>query len=440
MNRRNKNAGVETSHREQTLVASNTTASTAPGAARTPLPYFLGLMFLVSTLNMADRQIMGVVAEPIKNEFGISDTMLGLVGGTAFALVYPTLGLVLARFADRFNRRNILAACLAFWSAMTMLCGVSSGFWTLVLARTGVAAGEAGYAPCTHSLIADSVKPERRSTAFSFLVLGISAGGLVASIVGGLIAEQHGWRAAFLAVGAPGFLVAALVYLTIKEPPRDMSAAPSAQAFAAFGKLMRSPPFLFCVIGSAFHLMVAYGLAAFGVAFFVRTHGMSVGEAAVTLGSAAAIAGALGSLAGGVAGDFLAKRDRRWLAWWPAVTVFLAALIGAPAFLLPGVTFAISAVVAAVFANALYQPATYSLVQSIAGSNERASAAALMIFIQNLAGLGLGPLLVGFLSDALRPAIGVGALGAALALLFLLNIPSAICFLFAGRAWGRGQV
>ncbi|MEE2692595.1 MAG: MFS transporter [Pseudomonadota bacterium] len=423
------------------MTSSDITAPTTESeAGRTPLPYFLGLMFLVSTLNMADRQIMGIVAEPLKNEFGLSDTMLGLVGGTAFALVYPTLGLPLARFADRFNRRNILAACLAFWSAMTMLCGLAPGFWTLAIARTGVAAGEAGYAPCTHSLIADSVKPERRSTAFSFLVLGISAGGLVASVVGGLVAEHHGWRAAFLAVGAPGFLVAALVYLTIKEPPRIASVAPRSSAFAAFGKLIKSPPFLFCVIGSAFHLMVAYGLAAFGVAFFVRVHGMSVGSAAVTLGSAAAIAGAVGSLVGGVAGDFLAKRDRRWLAWWPAATVLIAALIGAPAFFIPGISFAIGAVVAAVFANALYQPATYALVQGVADPSERASAAALMIFIQNLAGLGAGPLIVGLLSDSLQPTFGPQSLGFALACLFLINIPSAVAFFFAGRAWGRGPV
>ncbi|MEQ8177478.1 MAG: MFS transporter [Amphiplicatus sp.] len=418
-------------------VSETTNPTAAPEAARTPLPYFLGMMFLVSTLNMADRQIIGIVAEPLKNEFGLSDTMLGVVGGTAFALVYPTLGLPLARFADRFNRRNILAACLAFWSAMTMLCGLAPGFWTLALARTGVAAGEAGYAPCTHSLIADSVKPENRATAFSILVLGISAGGLVASIIGGLVAQHYGWRAAFLAVGAPGFIVAALVFLTIKEPARAASSGPRAGAFAAFGKLIKSPPFLFCVIGSAFHLMVAYGLAAFGVAFFVRVHGMSVGEAAVMLGGAAAVAGALGSLIGGLTGDFLAKRDRRWLAWWPAATVFVATLIGAPAFLMPAAGFAIAAAVVAVFANALYQPATYALVQGVADPRERASAAALMIFIQNLAGLGLGPLIVGLLSDSMQAALGPRALGVALACLFLLNIPSAIAFFLSGKAWGR---
>lgn len=396
------------------------------------------MMFIVSTLNMADRQIIGIVAEPIKNEFGLSDTMLGLVGGTAFALVYPTLGLPIARFADRFNRRNILAACLAFWSAMTVLCGFASNFLSLALARIGVAAGEAGYAPCTHSLIADSVKPERRASAFSVLVLGISAGGLMASVVGGLVAENYGWRAAFIVLGAPGILVALLIYLTIKEPPRLAAQASRQDAFTAFGKLMKSPPFVLCVVGSAFHLMVSYGLAAFGVAFFVRVHGMSVAQAAVMLGAAAAVAGALGSVVGGLAGDLLAKRDRRWLAWWPAATVLASTAIGAPAFLVPVAGMALVGAIIAVFANALYQPATYALVQGIADPSERASAAALMIFLQNLTGLGLGPLLVGLMSDGFAPALGPQALGIALSILFLLNIPSAIAFYYSGRAWGRG--
>ncbi|WP_375210891.1 spinster family MFS transporter [Hyphococcus sp.] len=408
-------------------------------AAGTSLPYFLGVMFLVSTLNMADRQIIGIVAEPIKNEFGLSDTMLGLVGGTAFALVYPTLGLAIARAADRLNRRNILAACLAVWSAMTMLCGVAPGFWYLAVARTGVAAGEAGYAPCTHSLIADSVSPERRSSAFSVLVVGISAGGLVASLIGGLVAETHGWRAAFMALGAPGLIVSALVYFTLKEPVRLGGAARAGRAVKAFGALMKSPPFLLCVAGSAFHLMVAYGLAAFGIAYFVRAHGMSVGAAAAILGASAAIAGALGSLIGGAAGDFLAKRDRRWLAWWPAVTVFAATFVGVPAFLAQGLVFALIGAVAAVFCNTLYQPASYALVQGVADPQERASAAALMIFIQNLVGLGLGPLVIGLISDALAPSVGVAALGMAIAFSFLFNIPSAIAFYFAGRAWGRAD-
>lgn len=407
-----------------------------PARSGPQLAYFLGLMFLVSTLNMADRQIIGVVAEPIKEEFGLSDTMLGLVGGTAFAVVYPTLGLVIARIADQSNRRNLLAACLAFWSSMTLLCGIAPGFWFLLAARTGVAAGEAGYAPCTHSLIADAVPARLRARAFSVIVLGISAGGLLASVVGGLVAEKFGWRAAFLVLGAPGLVVAALVYFTIKEPPRLVEGGPR-QMMTTFGTLVKSPPFMFCVIGAAFHLMVAYGLAAFAVAFFVRVHGMSVGEAAVILGSSAAVAGALGSVVGGAAGDFLARYDRRWLAWWPAVTVLIAVPVGAPAFLAPGLILGIVGAVAGVFFNGLYQPATYALVQSVADPRERASAAALMIFIQNLAGLGLGPLLVGIASDALAPAYGDRALGIALALLFLLNIPSALAFYISGKSWKR---
>jgi len=401
------------------------------------LPYFLGLMFLVSTLNMADRQIIGIVAEPIKREFGLSDTMLGLLSGTAFALVYPPLGLPIARLADRFNRRNILAACLAFWSAMTLLCGMAANFWSLAAARAGVAAGEAGYAPCTHSLIADHVPPARRAMAFSVLVMGISAGGLLASVVGGAVAQAWGWRAAFIAVGAPGILLAALVALTIKEPPRAAPAGARKGAAAVFGRLLATPAFTFCVMGSAFHLMVTYGGAAWTVAYFVRAHGLELAKAAMMLGIAGAAAGALGSLAGGLIGDRLSVRDRRWLAWWPCVTVLAAAAVGAPAYLTGDLMFAVAGVTVAVFLNALYQPSTYALVQSVADPAERASAAALMIFIQNLIGLGLGPLVVGMTSDALAPTLGPRALGAALALAFGFNLISAGAFWLAGRAWGR---
>jgi len=143
--------------------------STTRQTGLTPLPLFLFLMFLTSTANMADRQVIGIVAEQIKLEFGLSDTMLSLISGTAFALVYPPLGLPLAWLADRRNRRNLLVGCLSFWSAATVACGFAPGFWTLFLARMGVAVGEAGYAPCTHSLIADYTSAERRARAEQFL-------------------------------------------------------------------------------------------------------------------------------------------------------------------------------------------------------------------------------------------------------------------------------
>ncbi|WP_293379580.1 MFS transporter [Phenylobacterium sp. SCN 70-31] len=412
--------------------------STTRQTGLTPLPLFLFLMFLTSTANMADRQVIGIVAEQIKLEFGLSDTMLSLISGTAFALVYPPLGLPLAWLADRRNRRNLLVGCLSFWSAATVACGFAPGFWTLFLARMGVAVGEAGYAPCTHSLIADYTSAERRARAFSVLLLGISAGGLFASVVGGFAAEHYGWRAAFVAVGLPGFLTAIAILWFVKEPLRQQAHVAPPPALQTLKRLLSTPAFTFCITGSAVHLMVTYAKAAWAVAFFMRVHGLSVSEAAILVGSVGAVAGAIGTVAGGIIGDRLAVIDRRWLAWWPAITVLLGFAVGAPAFLTGNLLFAVAGVSVAVFLNALYQPSTYALVQTVAQPRERATAAALMIFIQNITGLGLGPLLTGLLSDRLAPVYGVQSLGYALAAVFGLNIVAAVLYVFSGRAFGRG--
>jgi len=398
--------------------------------------WFLFLMFLVSTLNMADRQIIGIVAEPIKLEFGLSDTLIGLLGGTAFALVYPPLGLPIARLADRFNRRNILAICLATWSGMTMLCGLATGFWWLAAARAGVAAGEAGYAPTTHSMIADRVSEKRRSSAFAVLVTGISAGALLATVAGAYVSQHYGWRMAFVALGVPGLIVALLVMTTVAEPARR-AAVKTTSAWAAYRKLLASKPFVWCVSASALHLMVTYAVGAWGIVWFVRFHQMGLARAGLILGGLAAIAGVLGSLAGGLIGDRLGRIDRRWLAWWPAVTVFIAAFVGCAAFLTSDVRWAIAGATLAVFLNALYQPSSYALIQNVADPAERASAAAMMIFVQNLIGLGLGPLLVGVASDVLAPSLGVRSLGMAMAAIFLVNILAAGAYYVAGRAYGR---
>jgi predicted MFS family arabinose efflux permease len=395
--------------------------------------WLLFLMFLVSTLNMADRQIISVIAEPVKHAFGLSDTMLGLLGGTAFALVYPPLGLPIARLADRFSRRDILAACLTIWSLATAACGMAASFGMLLVARIGVAAGEAGYAPTSHSLIADSVDERHRSMAFATLVTGISVGTFVASAGGGFVAQHFGWRWAFAAIGLPGLLVAILVRATLREPIR--TTPPSrATVWSVYRRLLSNRAFSWCIGGSALHLIVSYGLGAWAIVWFVRGHGLSLATAGAALGGLGAVAGMIGGLAGGAIGDWLARRDRRWLGWWPAITVILAAVVGAPAFLTGNVALAIGGVTAAVFLNALYQPSTYALVQGVADPGERASAAALMIFAQNLVGLGIGPLAIGAASDTLTPTLGKGALGIAIAAIFVFNLAAAYAFWRAAAA------
>jgi predicted MFS family arabinose efflux permease len=389
-------------------------------------------------MNMSDRLLIGIVAEPVKHEFGLSDSLFGLLSGTVFAFVYPPLGLPIARLADRFSRKGILAICLMLWSVMTLICGLTSRFWMLVVARAGVAAGEAGYAPASHALITDMVAPRRRASALSVLVLGIAAGGLLASVVGGWVAQHYGWRAAFLVIGAPGVVIAFLVAFTIRDPERTKPASVQT-AFSAYKHLLADPVYTFCILGSALHLMVAYGLAAWSIAFFVREHGLTLAVAGAAVGGAAAIAAGVGGGLGGVIADWLGVRDRRWLAWWPCVTVLVAALTGPPAFLLRDTTMAVVLLTITTFLNSLYMPATYALVQSVADPRGRATAAAMMIFVQNFIGLGFGPLAIGMASDFLMPHVGVKSLGYALALVFVLNGIAAALYFYSGLKWTRGE-
>lgn len=397
---------------------------------RSPTFYFLTMVLFVSAFNMADRLLIGILAEPIKTEFGLSDTMMGLLGGTAFALVYPPLGLPIAALADRLNRKNILALCLGVWSAATACSAFVTGYWQLVTARLLVAAGEAGFVPPTHSLIADYISEKRRARAFSIIAAGAALGSLIANVGGGALADAYGWRVAFGALGGAGVALAVLVAFTLKEPPRI--ATKSAIKRTGIFALLRNPAFTFCVLASAFHLMYMYAVATWTAAFYIRVFDLTLLQAGALIGLGGAVATALGAIVGGFAGDWFAARDRRWLAFWPAVTVAVAAPLGAIGYLVGEFWPAFVALLVAAFANALYQPSTYALVQGEVRADSRATAAALMIFVQNLLGLGLGPLVVGALSDALTPQLGEGALAAALGCANILNVIAAVLFVFAG--------
>lgn len=417
-------------------------AASAGESARSPLPYFLALVLFVSAFNLGDRLLLGIVAEPIKREFGLSDTMMGLLSGTAFALVYPPLGLPLAWLSDRFNRKNILAGCLALWSGMTALTGFAGGFAHLLAARIGVAVGEAGFVPPTHSLITDYVSEGRRARAFSIIAAGAAVGSLMANVGGGYLSQEYGWRAAFLFMGVPGLVLALLIAFTLKEPPRLM--APRAHAPAPARKsvligLLLNPVFGLCVMGSAFHLMYQYAAAAWSAAYYIRSFEVSLLEAGLLIGIGGALATGLGGVAGGFVGDWFAGKNRRWLAWWPALSVALAIPFGVAGFVMGDIRLVVASLMLSTFLNALYQSSTYALVQLQVDGNGRATAAALMIFVQNLLGLGIGPIAVGAASDALSDGQGVGALGVAMAGANLFNLIAVLLFIGAGAAMPKWQ-
>ena len=290
---------------------------------------------VVYIFNFIDRSILGILVEPIKQDLGVSDTMMGFLGGIAFATFYTVLGIPIARLADRGSRRNVLSVCLALWSAATALCGFAANFFHLLLARIGVAVGEAGGSPPSHSMISDMFPPRRRATALSIYALGIPIGTMLGNLGGGWINEAFDWRTAFMVVGAPGILLALIVRFTLREPPRgaaegltlsDGDAPPVAEVFR---HLWSRRSFRYMAIGGSLHAFVGYGVGYWIPAMFNRSHGIGTAEMGMVL-FYLGFASIIGTLTGGYFGDLLGARDKRWYLWLPG----LATLISVPIQLL----------------------------------------------------------------------------------------------------------
>lgn len=375
--------------------------------------YVLALLTLGYVFNFVDRQVMTILIEPIKMEFGASDTQMGLLSGLAFALFYATLGIPVARLADRWSRRNVLAISMTTWSAVTALCATATGFWHLLLLRIGVGIGEAGGTPPSQSLLADYFPPEKRAFAQGILATAPNIGILVGLFGGALIAEAYGWRSVFLVFGIPGVLLAILIQLTIKEPLKVTASASEEGAglFSTLGNIFRLPSFAHIMVGVGFTGIAGYGLGVWSPSFLVRVHNMSLVDAGLYLGLIGVFGGGLGTISSGLLVDRLARRDKRWQLWLPAIGIFLALPTQLAFLLWPAehrlvmgdvdVPFAlVFMALSAVFASFWIAP-SYAAVQNLVPQYWRTQASALMLLAINLLGMGLGPLLVGLLSDLL---------------------------------------
>lgn len=375
--------------------------------------YVLALLTLGYVFNFVDRQVMTILIEPIKMEFGASDTQMGLLSGLAFALFYATLGIPVARLADRWSRRNVLAISMTTWSAVTALCATATGFWHLLLLRIGVGIGEAGGTPPSQSLLADYFPPEKRAFAQGILATAPNIGILVGLFGGALIAEAYGWRSVFLVFGIPGVLLAILIQLTIKEPLKVTASASEEGAglFSTLGNIFRLPSFAYIMVGVGFTGIAGYGLGVWSPSFLVRVHNMSLVDAGLYLGLIGVFGGGLGTISSGLLVDRLARRDKRWQLWLPAIGIFLALPTQLAFLLWPAehrlvmgdvdLPFAlVFMALSAVFASFWIAP-SYAAVQNLVPQCWRTQASALMLLAINLLGMGLGPLLVGMLSDLL---------------------------------------
>ena len=297
--------------------------STAPTPSPRHAPYVLGVLFLGYVSNSVDRGILSILNEPLRGAFNLSDTELGLLGGLAFALFYSVLGLPIAALADRTNRRNVLAVSIALWSIATALCGAATGYATLLAARIGTAIGEAGGTPPSNALIADYFPREKRATALSIYALAIPLGAMLGSFGGGWANIYFGWRWTFVLAGAPGLLIAALLFLTVREPPRTTTGKAPSVLFV-IKHLWSRPSFRQISFGAALHSFVYYGAANFGVSFFTRSHHMNTGEAGNWLALFSGLA-AIGTFFGGYLTDFLSRKhsDPRWYFWIPGVAILV---------------------------------------------------------------------------------------------------------------------
>lgn len=400
--------------------------------------YVLGLLFVVYVFNFIDRQILSILLEAIKADLGASDTQMGILSGLAFALFYTTAGIPIARWADRGSRRSIIALGLAVWSAMTAVSGLARSFPQLALARVGVGIGEAAGSPPAHSLIADYFPPHRRATALSIYSIGVYVGAMIALLAGGQIVERFDWRTAFFIVGLPGLPLALLVRFTVRELPRGFSEAravssapPTTREVLRF--LYRQPSFLLLTCAGAVQSLSGYGVLAWGPTFLRRVHGMGSAEIGVWLGLIIGIGGALGAYAGGRLADRAGRDDPRGYAYLCGAVCGLGVPLGL-GFLFAGERgLSLLLFVPFYMLGAMYVGPMLSLCQGLVPLQMRATASAVLLFVLNLVGLGIGPTAVGACNDLLAPAFGEQAIRYSLAAVTLAGLLAMLLFAVAAR-------
>ena len=404
-------------------------------AKATSRNYVLGILVVVYVFNFVDRQILSILLEPIKLEMELSDTQLGFLSGIAFAIFYATLGMPIARIADRTSRTGVITVCLSLWSLMTALCGLATSFLQLLAARIGVAVGEAGGSPPAHSLISDYFTPESRATALSIYSLGIPIGTMFGLLAGGWINEFFGWRLAFMVVGIPGILLAIVFRLTVREPRRKAvsEAAANTSMWLVARYLWHQKSFVHLSIGAALHAFVGYGLIQWNPSFFVRSHGLGTGEIGTILALLAGLAGGAGTFFGGWFADKIAPRDVRWYMWVPLLGLAVTVPFLALAYLAESHVTAFLLLIIPTFFGTLYLGPSFAATQSLVPAHMRSVAAAVLLFIINIIGLGLGPQIVGLLSDLLEPRFGIESLRYTLVVTAILNLFAALFYWFASK-------
>lgn len=390
--------------------------------------YALVVLVIVYVFNFIDRQILNILQEPIKADLGLSDTQLGMLTGLSFALVYCIAGIPVARLADLTSRKAVITVSLALWSGFTALCGLTNNFLQLLLARLGVGLGEAGGSPPAHAMLSDLYEKEKRGRALAVYSSGLYIGTLCGYWLGGWLSDAMSWREAFFAVGIPGVLFSFVLWFTVREPQRGLSGGPSTTIntnfFDSFRHLWALKSFRYYSLATGAGTFVTYGIGNWMPPFLTRTFGewsmpglqvwfgfctsnelatacveMSRTEIGLFYGVIAGLGGAIGTVAGGYLADHFGARDRRWFLWIP----MWGKLIGGPLFLIallaPTAEISLLFYFPAIAMAAMYLGPSLAITHHLVPPSMRAMSSAVLFFILNIIGLGLGPTAVGVISD-----------------------------------------
>jgi predicted MFS family arabinose efflux permease len=431
-------------------------------ARQTQWVYLVAVLTVAYALNFVDRQIVNILAEPIKKDLGLLDWQLGALTGLAFALVYAVMALPIARLADRANRPRLIASALTVWSLGTMACSAASGFGQLAVARLGVGLGESGFTPTAHSLLAESVPKGRRNLAFGIFYTGFSIGSMMALAVGGVIADLWGWRPAFLLAGVPGIIVALTVYLTVRDPVRSSGTGPrsgNANFRSDAASLLKKKSFRLFVLGGGLFGMSSYGISAFIFSFISRTHGSEIDDFAhgvnhflgislhgtgvigPILGCIAGVTGISSALFSGWLTDRLVARDVKYFSVVTAIPQVLAVPVLAIAFTTAHLMPSLAAYASGCALMGLVSAPLSACIQFLADASNRATASAISMLVLIGFGNGLGPFLVGVLSDiAAHEGFSSGA-ALRIALLTIAIVPMcfAVCVLLLAARYLPSQ-
>jgi len=366
--------------------------------------WLVAVLLIVSSLNFADRAVLSVLAQSIKEDLKLTDADLGMLQGLGFAILYSVLGLPLGWLAERTSRKRLIAVCVAVWSLMSAASGMATSFAGMLLSRVGVGVGEAGFQPAASSLLADHFGANRRASVLAIIALGAPFGLLVGQSVGGWVASEWSWRAAFVAVGAPGLLAALLVWLTLGEPPKGLveggTQTSSPQALRTIvAELWSKPSFRHLLFGFTISGFTYNAVSQFVLPFYLRSFGLPLAVVGVAFGTIGFTSNGLGMLVGGFGYDWLSRKDLRWLVWGPAAMLLLGVPLYAGAFASTGARLSFGFIWASNFVLASYIAPSGAVAQNLAGPGSRALAASLLLLANGVFGAGLGPTVLGLASD-----------------------------------------